>query len=87
VNLIQSAFSTVRLRTKVTKVAGTRRWGLVTAYKAPRRRNQVRDPDVVTPDHEDVRLVSHSMPLSITYDRSAGRRRAHAMVSREVELR
>ena len=51
VNPIESAFATVRLRTKVTKGAGARRRGLVMAYKlldaAQERWRKVNSPELV----------------------------------------
>ena len=51
VNPIESPFATVRLRTKVTKGAGTRRRGLVMAYKlldaAQARWRKVNSPELV----------------------------------------
>lgn len=51
VNPIESTFATVRLRTKVTKGAGTRRRGLVMAYKlldaAQARWRKVNSPQLV----------------------------------------
>ena len=50
-NPIESTFATVRLRTKVTKGAGTRHRGLVMAYKlldaAQTRRRKVNSPELV----------------------------------------
>jgi transposase-like protein len=50
-NPIESAFATVRLRTRVTKGAGTRRRGLVMAYKlldaAQDRWRRVNSPELV----------------------------------------
>ena len=57
-NPIESTFATVRARTKVTKGAGTRRRGLVMAYKlldaAQERWRKVNSPELVALVHAGI---------------------------------